>query len=314
MTSASDWLGWLNTLGDLSRVRVLRLLHQQELGVGELAKALQLPQSTVSRHLKPLFDAGWIVKRSEGTASLYRLNESALEPSARELWSLTARQLGPTPAFAEDDARLTEVLNERRQDTRSFFGRLGGEWDALRRELFGEAFGAEGLLHLIDPTLVVADLGCGTGNAAALLAPVVKKVIAVDREPTMLDAAKARLADFSNVEFRKGQLEKLPLRDGEANAAVMVLVLHHLPDPAVALREAARILSPKGTLLVIDMVAHDRGEYRHTMGHHHLGFDLASLRGFLKPAGLANPRYTRLRPHTAGKGPGLFVAAAQKPA
>ncbi|MFM8699373.1 MAG: ArsR/SmtB family transcription factor, partial [Phycisphaerales bacterium] len=82
------WLGWLGTLGDLARVRMLRLLAREELGVGELARALQLPQSTVSRHLKPLFDDGWVAKRAEGTQSLYRLRGDDLEPGMRALWQM----------------------------------------------------------------------------------------------------------------------------------------------------------------------------------------------------------------------------------
>ncbi len=312
MSTAAEWLGWLNTLGDMSRVRVLRLLDQQELGVGELARALQMPQSTVSRHLKPLFEYGWIAKRAEGTASLYRFNKAAMNSQAGELWELTRVQIGTSRAFEEDDARLLQVLSERRQDTRSYFGRVGGEWDTVRRELFGESFGAEALLHLVDPSMVVADLGCGTGNASSLLAAVVKKVIAVDRETAMLDAARKRLVEYSNVEFRKGSLESLPLKNAEVDAAVIVLVLHHVTDPAQVIAEAARVINRHGILLIVDMVAHDRSDYRHTMGHQHQGFDQPAITALLKPNGFSTIRYTRLRPNTSGKGPGLFVCTSRR--
>lgn len=304
---SGEWLEWLSILSDGARVRVLRLLDGRELGVGELAKALQMPQSTVSRQLKPLFDAGWIVKRTEGTASLYGLNRADLNPSALELWELTRERIGQTRTFQEDDARLAAVLQERRTDSRSFFGRVGGEWDAMRVQLFGEGFGAAALLHLIDASWVVADLGCGTGNASAQLAPVVRKVIAVDRESAMLDAAKVTLGEYSNVEFRKGEIEKLPLRDGEVDAAVMFLVLHHLAEPARAVAEVARCLKPHGVLLLVDMVAHERQEYRQTMGHKHLGFEPGQLRSLGRAAGLSEVRTRRLPPDTASKGPGLFV-------
>ena len=142
-------VSWLATLGDLARLRVLRLLDREELSVGELSRALQLPQSTVSRHLKLLHDGDWIGKRVEGTASFYRLLPQALEPGARQLWECTSGQLGMTPTLEEDDHRLNEVLAERATDTRAFFGRVGGEWDELRRELFGTAFTAEALVNLV---------------------------------------------------------------------------------------------------------------------------------------------------------------------
>ncbi|MFM7800418.1 MAG: ArsR/SmtB family transcription factor, partial [Planctomycetota bacterium] len=82
-TPRERWLGWLGTLGDLARLRMLRLLEREELGVGELARALQLPQSTVSRHLKPLFEQGWVAKRTEGTQSLFRFDSAALRSDMR---------------------------------------------------------------------------------------------------------------------------------------------------------------------------------------------------------------------------------------
>ena len=176
----------LGALNDPVRLRILRLLDREELSVGELARALQLPQSTVSRHLKLLHEGAWAIKRSDGTASLYRLAEASLDDSARELWTIARQQLsaapgsrGGSPTFQQDDARLAEVMAERATDSRSFFGRVAGEWDHLRRELFGERFTAEAMLGLIDPDWTIADIGCGTGNASDQLSPYVKKVIAI---------------------------------------------------------------------------------------------------------------------------------------
>jgi ArsR family transcriptional regulator len=305
-------LNRLTTLNDAARLRILRLLDSEELSVGELARALQLPQSTVSRHLKLLHDGGWIIKRSEGTASLYRLSESSLEAPAREMWTLARSQLDTTPTFEHDDACLAEVLAERRTDSRAFFGRVGGEWDHLRGELFGESFTTEALLGLVRSDWIVADLGCGTGNAAEHLAPFVKKVIAVDREPAMLDAARKRLASCGNIEFRRGELDQLPLKDAEVDAALVFLVLQHLEHPERAIAEIARSLKPGGLVLIVDMVAHDRESYRHTMGHRHLGFDERAVKAWAKSAGLSDVRFRRLRPDTHAKGPGLFVATMSK--
>ena len=315
MTSRDDaaardaWLARLGALGDLTRLRLLRLLERQELGVGELAKATRLPQSTVSRHLKVLFEASLVQKRSEGTATMYALPNDGVDGDARAVWALTRERLGTSPEFDEDDARLGEVLSERRTDSRTFFGRLGREWDALRGELFGDRFTGASMLGLLDPSWIVADFGCGTGEATELLAPFVAKVVGFDREPSMLVAATGRMAGATNVEFREGDLVGLPAAAGEFDAGVLMLVLHHLPDAGKALREMRRTLRPGGTLLVVDMVAHGHEEYRMTMGHQHLGFSESDMSGLSESAGFASVRYRRLRAATDRKGPGLFAAA-----
>lgn len=306
------WLARLGTLGDPTRLRLLRLLERRELGVGELARAVRLPQSTVSRHLKLLFEAALLEKRSEGTATIYLLPEAGVDPDAAELWRITRDRLGASPDFDEDDARLAEVLAERKTASRDFFGRVGGDWDRLREELFGDRFVAPALLGLVDPAWVVADIGCGTGEASELLAPCVRSVVAIDRETGMLEAARARLSETRNVAFRQGDLVAIPARNGEFDAAVLILVLHHVADPVASLREIARTLVSGGRLLVVDMVAHAHEEYRSTMGHEHLGFTESAIAGYAKSAGFAECRWRRLRPATDRKGPGLFAAALRR--
>jgi ArsR family transcriptional regulator len=308
----SGLLRSLACLGDMARLRLLRLVEQEELSVGELAKVLQLPQSTVSRHLKVLYEAGWIIRRSEGTASLYWMDSEALRPGAVALWGVVRGQLGTSPTLSEDDHRLVEVLAERRTDSHAFFGRIVGEWDRLRREFFGESFGSEALLSMLDPQWVVADLGCGTGSTAELLAPVVGKVIAVDREPAMLDAARKRLERFDNVELLRDDVTGLSIGDEQVDAAIVSLVMVAVGEPEAVVREVARILRPGGLAMVVDMVPHDRESYRHAMGHQHLGFDEQQVRQWAAAAGLSDVRYSRLRADTSAKGPGLFVATMRK--
>jgi ArsR family transcriptional regulator len=281
--------------------------------VGELARVLQLPQATVGRHLKVLYESKWIDRRSEGTASLYWMDGEVLSDSARALWDVVRAQLGKSPTLSEDDHRMAEVLAERRTDSSAFFGRIVGEWDRLRRELFGESVGSEALLSFLDSQWTVADLGCGTGSTAELLAPVVGKVIAVDREPAMLAAARKRLDRFDNVELVRGDLTDLSIGDEQVDAAVVSLVMISIGQPEVAVREIARILRPRGLAMVVDMVPHDRESYRHTMGHLHLGFDEEQVRQWAAAAGLTDLRYRRLRADTSAKGPGLFVVTMRKP-
>ena len=306
----------LSSLGDHQRLRMLRLLEAEELSVGEVARVLQLPQSTVSRHLKILSAAGWLEKRLERTATYYQVVLDDLGGPERELWVAVRRQMGDGPELAEDNRRLAEVLASRSTDSLSFFGRVAGEWDALRTELFGDHFLPHGLLALVPSDWVVADLGCGTGNAAEMLAPHVERVIAVDQSDVMIDAARRRLGDagrgFRNVEFRVGPMEALPLDDASVDAVCCSLVLHHVEQPAEAMREVARVLRPGGVALVIEMTEHGRTEFRKTMGHQHLGFSEADLSGLLSRAGLVTPRTVHLPAAPDAKGPGLLAATARR--
>jgi len=178
--------------------------------------------------------------------------------------------------------------------------------------VFGRASTLHALLALIDPRWTVADLGCGTGETSAALAPFVARTIAVDRSGEMLQAARRRLRDCASVEIRRGELESLPIADAELDAAVMLLVLHHVPDPAAVLREAARTLKPAGRLVVCDMLPHDREEYKKEMGHVWLGFGDDQLRRLLAGAGFERPRIVPLPVDPEAKGPALFVASASR--
>ncbi len=298
----------LTLLSEPIRVRVLRLVEREELGVGELSSVLQLPQSTVSRHLKALMVADWVVRRSAGTSSLIRMDEG-LEGARAKLWALVKADLDDDPAAAQDAQRLDGVLAQRRVDTRAFFGRVAARWDEVRDTLFGGGFTVASVAALLDRRLVVADLGCGTGATAQQIAPAVAKVIAVDHEEVMLEAARARLDGVENVELRLGDLTKLPLEDGSVDRALAMLVLHHVDALDEAFREIRRVLRPTGSLVVLDMTAHDRESYRHTMGHVHLGFSRDDLTGLAREAGLSLTRHYLLPPAPQAQGPGLFIAA-----
>lgn len=299
-------------LSEPARLRLLRILETEELTVGEIAKVVQMPQSTVSRHLKVLADAGWLARRSEGTATMYRLVLDDLGVWDRGLWLAVREGMGTDGSWQEDVRRLRAVVASRRLDSQSFFGRIAGEWDSVRSQLFGSGFTAPALLGLLPRDWIVADVGCGTGNAAELLAPWVRRVVAVDRSEPMLAAARKRLDGVPNVEFVAGEIARLPLADRSVDAAVCVLVLHHVPDVAAAIAELARITRPGGRILVLDMIRHDREDYRRTMGHVHLGFARDDVASMFAAAGLAETRWEPLPSDPEGRGPGLFVAVGTR--
>jgi SAM-dependent methyltransferase len=302
----------LATLADATRTRLLLLLERHELTVGELCQVLQLPQSTVSRHLKLLGDEGWAAARAEGTTRRYRMPMERMPSVQRHLWEMVRPEVAGLPAAEHDAHRLRSVLAERSTRARAFFSTAAGEWDRVRADLFGRRADLVGLLGLLDDRWTVGDLGCGTGQIAGFVAPFVRRVIAVDGSPEMLDAARDHLRGFPHVEARVGELESLPVADGELDAALLFLVLHYVGEPAGALAEAARALRPGGRLVVVDMMPHAREEYRHAMGHLWQGFAEERLRGWMEDAGLDGFRHVPLPPDPAAKGPALFAASARR--
>ena len=300
------------TLSDATRCRILLAVEQHELTVSELCAILQLPQSTVSRHLKQLRDQGWIDSRAEGTSRFYRGRIRELEPASRRLWTLVREGVAESAAAASDRRRLEESLRQRRTRSEAFFAGAAGQWDALRDELFGRNVDLAALPALLDPDATVGDLGCGTGRWSERLAPFAARVIAVDGSAAMLRAAQARLGRFDNVEVRQGELERLPIGDGELDVAAIVLALHHVAEPRAALQEAARTLKEGGRLVVVDMQPHQREEYQRDMGHVWLGFAPDTLESLAASAGLEAFDYVGLPADLDARGPSLFVARARR--
>ena len=296
-------------LADITRCRLLVALERQELTVGELALALQLPQSTVSRHLRILADQSWVSSRAEGASRWYRRNPT-LDPAMLTLWELVRGAMTDTPAAVQDAARIDAVLASRRAVTQAFFATASADWDALRTEMFGARADLTAAFALLSPDLVVGDLGCGTGAISAALAPHVHHVHAVDASPAMLASARTRLAAFPNVQVDEGALEALPLDDGVLDVAVLMLVLHHVSDPVRALREVHRVLRPGGRVLIGDMRPHTHERYREQMGHVWLGFDDHTLHDWLHAAGFVHPRYVPLPVDPDASGPALFSCTA----
>jgi ArsR family transcriptional regulator len=280
--------------------------------VAELCTALQLPQSTVSRHLKLLSDEGWIAGRAEGTSRWYHLATSEMGEGAAQLWAVVRGDVASSAEAREDARRIKGILTRRRTRSQEFFESTAGRWDDVRAQLFGDRADLPALLALFDDQWVVGDLGCGTARIAAQAAPFVSRVIAVDESEAMLGAARTRLLGTENVELRRGSLQKLPIADGELDAAFLFLVLHYLADPAAAVHEAARTLKPGGKLMVVEMRPHGRTEYQQTMGHRWLGFEESTVRGWFGSAGLERARIIPIAPDPVAKGPTLFVATASK--
>lgn len=312
MPSSDALIKWMSNLADGTRLRLLRIVERQELGVTELCSVLQLPQSTVSRHLKLLADEGWVRSRRQATTRLYRMPLEELSPAQRKLWLLARQQTDAWPAVGQDELRLAELLRQRREDSRVFFAGAAAQWDQMRQELYGTAFERQALLALLPQDWTVADLGCGTGALTAELASFVAQVIGVDNSPAMLRAARQRTTNLPNVELRQGDLEALPIEDAACDAALLVLVLTYLPEPAKALQQTHRILKPGGKAVLVDLLTHDRDDFRREMGQQSMGFEPASMERLLTESGFGQVRCLNLPPQPKAKGPALLLATGIK--
>jgi SAM-dependent methyltransferase len=282
-------------LGDDARLRILRLLDAERLNVGELTSILGIAQSGVSRHLGLLKDAGLVEERRDGGFTYFRLAES-LRSGANgfgPVWPLLRAQFSAAAATSEgraDEARLEEVRRVRKEN----FDEHGAAPE--RRQIVpGRSWAAwaRALGHLLPP-LEIADLGCGEGYLTIEAARFAKRVIAVDRSEAVLTRARAaaKRRRAGNIEWKRGELEKLPLPDASVDVAVLSQALHHAAVPSKALAEAARIVRPGGRVLVLDLRRHDEQWVRDRLGDKWLGFENAELTRLLTESGLTDIKVT----------------------
>ena len=175
------------------------------------------------------------------------------------------------------------------QSSSQYFDQVAGQWDALRSGYFGEGVRQAAIARAyLRPEMTVADVGAGTGFIAAGLAPLVHKVYVLDGSPAMLDVARQNLASFSNIEFKVGDSQALPLPDGSVDAAFSNMYLHHCPDPLAAIREMVRILKPGGRLVITDMDSHPYEWLKEEMADEWMGFERDQVRAWFQTADLVN--------------------------
>jgi ArsR family transcriptional regulator len=281
------------SIGDPVRLRLLHLLLVEELSVGELVQITGLPQSTVSRQLKILRGQHLLADRSAGPATFYRgCLEAELSNGETGLRDALSSIFSRDGLPVSDRRSLERVLALRLREGEDFFERIGLQWDALREGCFGRTFHLEALIALLPSWWKVADLGMGTGYLLPVLARHFSAVIGVDNSRHMLDIARHRVAQESvSAELRYGDLEDLPIEDGELDLAIMVLMLHHFADIPRALREVRRILKPEGRLLIVEFEAHQNEVFRARMADRRAGIARAELGQWLSESGFGEVRF-----------------------
>lgn len=280
----------LRLLGDDARLRILRLLRAERLNVGELTGIVGIAQSGVSRHLGLLKEAGLVVEQREGGYTYFRAAPPDAANGAAALHPFLQSHFDAFSRSAEgraDDARLEEVRRVRKEN----FDAHAGPDTRARQLVPGRSWAAwaRALGHLLPP-LRVADLGCGEGYLTIEASRWASRVIAVDRSRSVLERARAlaRRRRVTNIIWKRGELERLPLRDGSVDVALLSQALHHAADPAKALADTARILVPGGRVLILDLREHEQAWVRERLGDAWLGFPDERLARLIKEAGFVD--------------------------
>ena len=288
MLSAASALG---ALSDPLRLRAVRLLMREALQVRELQRVVGAAQSRVSNHLAVLRRAGLVQTASCGGAERY-------VPTAegRSLWG-TLSGILTDPAFAADDARLSDVLEERRAtEAGEGFDEVARHWDRIQAPFYATGIREAALVRLVPPGLTVADVGCGTGLLTLTLAGVAARVVAVDESPEMVRKVREKVgrAKLTNVDVRRGKAEALPLEEGSCDALFAFHLLRHIARPADAAAEFSRVLKPGGRVVVVDLEPHGVRALRAATGSVHLGLPRETVRAALRRSGFDALRFEAL--------------------
>ncbi|MDX1952509.1 MAG: metalloregulator ArsR/SmtB family transcription factor [Verrucomicrobiota bacterium] len=281
----SSTLKAIRALSDPTRLRLLALLHKEELSVNELQEITRLGQSRISTHLGLLQDATLLESRRDGKRTFYKVNSDA-DDVASEFIRLAIQGAEEIEDVEADKVNLKRVVARRQEQAQIYFNQVAGRFD--RSYGPGRSWQAFGhlLLRLI-PSVTVADLGSGEGLVAELLARRAKKVIAVDNSEKLVHfgAEKAKKNGLTNLEFRQGDLEAPPIDPNSVDVVLLSQSLHHAKEPGRAIASAYNILKPGGHMIILDLMEHNFDRARDLYGDTWLGFKESDLHLWIEAAG-----------------------------
>ena len=274
----------LQLLSDSTRLRMLRLLGQEELSVAELQEILEMGQSRISSHLSLLRRNQMVLDRKDGKKTFYALS---LEDSPKyDLVRLSLKDHSEEDFWESDQSGLLRILDRRRRESEKYFDEVadrlgknyvpGRSWESIGHFLF----------RLV-PRITIADLGAGEGMISQLLAKRAKKVYCIDSSKNMvrLGSELATKKNLLNLSYKLGDIEDVPLAPESVDLALMSQSLHHAQRPQRALSEAYRILKPSGQLVILDLKKHQFERARELYGDMWLGFGENDLYGMIRSAG-----------------------------
>ncbi len=315
-----DVIKQFKALSDPTRLRLVNILERYELNVNEIVSVVEMIQSGVSRHLRILLDSGLLTARKDGSYMYYT---AAQDHDAQTIIELACRRVAEDPLFLADLHRADLCLVLRKTRAKRFFKTVAPQWDRLKQEVLG-AFDLNRLFenHLMAQVAtcandqergtdyVVADLGCGTGEMLSGFMDLgLQTLIGVDASPEMLEQAKLRLPERSDLELRLGELENLPMRDREVDAAVMSMVLYHIYEPSKAIQEVYRVLRPGGWFLLAEFLRHTHEQIKEIIGGSWLGFTRKQIKDWLSATGF---HLNTLEVYPVEKGLSIIFYLAQK--
>jgi ArsR family transcriptional regulator len=272
---------YCKALSDETRARLVNVLLECELNVGEIVQVMEMGQSRISRHLKILSESGLVDVRREGLWAFYRANEDG---QGRAFLNGVSELMSGEPELERDRNRAEKVILERTAATRQFFDDIAPEWDRMTAEVLGDLDLGREIQARLPECDCAADIGCGTGDMLEILSRSSSSVIGVDNSPKMLELAEERFSGDGRMSLRIGEMTHLPLRDWEADCTVMSLVLHHLAKPLDAIREAGRVLKVGGRLIIAEFDQHENELMRTEYGDRRLGIPRESMCNWLEEA------------------------------
>jgi ubiquinone/menaquinone biosynthesis C-methylase UbiE len=300
-------VNYFKALADETRLRLVHLSLHYELNVNEIVAILGMGQSRISRHLKILTDSQLLTFRRDGLWTFY---SAASEGEGFNFIQSIKYLFGTNTIFTEDLAEANRVLEKRRLEETRFFDSIAEDWEKLKKEIIGEVNLNSMILEAVPFSNTIVDMGCGTGDLLAPLREKSKQVIGVDKSPKMLTEAKRRFSnDGKNVDLRIGDLEHLPLGNGEADLAVINMVLHHVLNPLKTFQEAFRVLKKGNTFIIVDLLHHHVERMRERYGDRWLGFSITDIKKWLEKSGFStgNVDYFELKKGLRG-----FILQSQK--
>ena len=284
----------LRAAGEHTRLRILALCARAELSVSELVKILGQSQPRVSRHLKVMVEAGLLERLPEGAQVFFRVPDDAAVPGlAQALVGLVPQA---DAGLHRDFSRLQQVRDARAKRAQDYFHTVAKSWDTIRSLYVPQRQVEKKLLEILgdEPVQELLDIGTGTGRILEILAPHVSRGVGIDLSNDMLAVARSNIEGkgLMNIHVRKGDMYQLPLEDASVDLAVLHMVMHYSDDPLEVIREATRVLRPRGRLLVVDFAAHTEEKLRSQFQHHRLGFTDGEIRQCFETAGLIAQQQT----------------------
>ena len=272
-------LNYFKALADETRIRLFNILIDHELSVNELVFLMDMGQSRISRHLKILTDSGLLQCRRDGIWAFYSVSNKG---KGKEFSEAIRFLFHDESEFLEDIKNADTVIDDRKKRSKLFFKKIAHEWDDLQQQILGEFDLNGAILRHVDICDFAVDMGCGTGRLLYRLKDIAAVTVGVDSSPEMLEQARKLFNEENgNVKLRLGELEHLPIRDEEADYAIISMALHHLSEPGKAIAEASRILNKKGKLIIADFEKHGNESLREKYGDRWLGFSSEEIENYI---------------------------------